>query len=236
MIRRRFHFRETIATILADDENHVEAAREGLMQARHELEHYIAQDPFFATTMEPYAGRSDSTVVRRMIAAALSAGVGPMAAVAGAIAWAGVESMAASGASLGVIDNGGDIALISDRALRVGVHAGRSPYSDRFAFEIPPRTEILGICTSSATVGHSLSLGTADAVCVFSQNPALADAWATAICNAITPDDTSIIDRVPWEEVDGVYVIAGEWTSSFGSLPPLVRARVDRDLVTGGPW
>lgn len=236
MIRQRFHFRETIATILADDEYHVEAAREGLMRARHDLEHHIAQDPFFLTTMEPYAGRSDCLVARRMIAAALSAGVGPMAAVAGAIAWAGVESMAARGASLGVIDNGGDIALISDRVLRVGVHAGRSPYSDCFAFEIPPRKEILGICTSSATVGHSLSLGTADAVCVFSQYPALADAWATAICNTITPDDTSIIDRVPWEEVDGVYVVSGEWTASFGSLPPLVRARVDRDLVTGGPW
>jgi hypothetical protein len=236
MIRRRFHFRETIATILADDESHVNAAREGLVRARHELEHHIAQDPFFLATLEPYAGQSDSRVARRMIAAALSAGVGPMAAVAGAIAWAGVESMAAAGASFGVIDNGGDIVLFSDRVLRVGVHAGRSPYSDRFAFEIPAQEEILAICTSSATVGHSLSLGTADAVCVFSSDPALADAWATAICNTITPDDTSIIDKVPWEEVDGVYVVAGEWTSSFGTLPPLVRARVDRDLVTGGPW
>jgi len=236
MIRRRFHFRETIATILADEESHVNAAREGLVRARHELEHHIAQDPFFLATLEPYAGQSDSRVARRMIAAALSAGVGPMAAVAGAIAWAGVESMAAAGASFGVIDNGGDIVLFSDRVLRVGVHAGRSPHSDRFAFEIPAQEEILGICTSSATVGHSLSLGTADAVCVFSSDPALADAWATAICNTITPDDTSIIDKVPWEEVDGVYVVAGEWTSSFGTLPPLVRARVDRDLVTGGPW
>ncbi|HII75686.1 MAG TPA: UPF0280 family protein [Methanolinea sp.] len=236
MIRRRFHFRETIATILAEEESHVQAAREGLMQARQELEHYIAFDPFFRTTMEPYEAVSDSTVVKRMAAAGASAGVGPMAAVAGAIAWAGVESMARTGAEFAVIDNGGDIALLSDRVLLVGVHAGRSPHSDRFAFQVTPRAEVLGICTSSATVGHSLSLGIADAVTVFSRDPGLADAWATAICNAISPDDTSIIDKVPWGEVEGVFVVAGEWASSFGSLPHMVRARVDHDLVTGGPW
>ncbi|HNS83288.1 MAG TPA: UPF0280 family protein, partial [Methanolinea sp.] len=152
MIRRRFHFRETIATILAEEESHVQAAREGLMQARQELEHYIAFDPFFRTTMEPYEAVSDSTVVKRMAAAGASAGVGPMAAVAGAIAWAGVESMARTGAEFAVIDNGGDIALLSDRVLLVGVHAGRSPHSDRFAFQVTPRAEVLGICTSSATV------------------------------------------------------------------------------------
>ena len=236
MIRRRFHFRETIATILAEEESHVKAAREGLMQARQELEHHIALDPFFRNTMEPYEAVSDSTVVKRMAAAGASAGVGPMAAVAGAIAWAGVESMARTGAEFAVIDNGGDIALLSDRVLLVGVHAGRSPHSDRFAFQVTPRAEVLGICTSSATVGHSLSLGIADAVTVFSRDPGLADAWATAICNAITPDDTSIIDRVPWGEVEGVFVVAGEWISSFGRLPHMVRARVDHDLVTGGPW
>ena len=37
---------------------------------------------------------------------------GPMAAVAGAIAWAGVEAMQEAGASFGVIDNGGDIAHV----------------------------------------------------------------------------------------------------------------------------
>jgi len=236
MIRRRFHFRETIATILADEEEHIQAAREGMMQARQELEHHLALDPFFRTTLEPYTVRSNSTIVNRMAIAAFSAEVGPMAAVAGAIAWAGVESMVRAGATLAVIDNGGDIALLSDRVLRVGVHAGQSPHSDSIAFEVPPQEEIMGICTSSATVGPSISFGTADAVTVFSPNPAIADAWATAICNTISRDETGIIGKVPWQDVQGVFVVMGEWTGSFGRLPPIVKARVDRNLVTGGPW
>ena len=110
MIRHRFHLRETIATILADEERHVKAAREGMIRARQDLEHYISGDPFFLTTFEPYRIDSGIPVVDRMSDASVPAGVGPMAAVAGAIAWAGVEAMEEEGASFGVVDNGGDIA------------------------------------------------------------------------------------------------------------------------------
>jgi hypothetical protein len=236
MIRSRFHFRETIATILADEEAHVQAAREGLMQARHELEHYISGDPFFMTTLEPYDVHSGSLVVDRMAAAGVSAGVGPMAAVAGTIAWAGVEAMIRAGARFAVIDNGGDIAMVTDRPIRVGIHAGASSWSDRLAFIVPGQAEVLGVCTSSATVGPSISFGTADAVTVFSGSPSLADAWATAVCNEITPGNTAVMNRVPWGEIDGIFVVSGDWTGSFGRLPPLARAAVDRDRITGGPW
>jgi len=236
VIRRRFQFRETIATVLAEQEEHVEAARRGLMRSRQELERYIAGDPFFAMTFEPYAVETGSVTVDRMSAAGMSAGVGPMAAVAGAIAWAGVEEMVREGAGLAVVDNGGDIALVSDRPLSVGIHAGASPHSDRLAFRLPPQREVLGICTSSATVGPSLSFGTADAVCVLSHDPSLADAWATAICNSVSPQDRSILERVPWDRVEGVLVIEGDWVFEAGDLPPIVSARVDRDLVTGGLW
>jgi hypothetical protein len=43
----------------------------------------------------------------------------------------------------------------------------------------------LGICTSSGTVGHSLSFGRADSVCVTSKSASLADAAATAIGNLV---------------------------------------------------
>ncbi|OPX70399.1 MAG: hypothetical protein A4E38_01434 [Methanoregulaceae archaeon PtaB.Bin108] len=236
MIRRRFHFRETIATILAEEEVHVEAARKGMIEARRDIEHHIALDPFFKATLEPYQVQSKSTVINRMAKAGMSASVGPMAAVAGTIAWSGVEHMLRAGAETAVIDNGGDIVLCSDRVLHVGIHAGASSHSDTLAFEVPPQEGILGICTSSATVGPSISFGIADAVTVFSQNPAVADAWATSICNTITKEDTRIMERVPWQDVQGILVIAGEWMESFGDLPPVVKAKVNRDLVTGGPW
>jgi ApbE superfamily uncharacterized protein (UPF0280 family) len=86
MIRERFFFRQTIATILADDPAHISAAKDGILSARQVLERYIARDPFFMETFEPYEPDSDEPVIKRMAKAARKAGVGPMAAVAGAIA------------------------------------------------------------------------------------------------------------------------------------------------------
>jgi len=234
MIREQFHFRETFATILADDPAHVAAAKAGMMAARQVLEAYIARDPFFAATFDPYDPDSDELVITRMAGAAGQSGVGPMAAVAGTIAWAGVEGMQDAGASFGVIDNGGDIALFSDRAVRVGVHAGAAALSDRVAFVVPPQDEVLGICTSSATVGPSISFGMADAVTVFARDVALSDAWATAVCNEIRPSDHSVLERVDPSEVSGIFAIMGDVTVRWGELPPLVPAVVDEGLISAG--
>ena len=234
MIRHHFELRETITTILADEQYHIDAAVGGIFRARQAVERCIAGDSFFGATFEPYDPGSDEPIVLRMVSAAKKAGVGPMAAVAGAIAWGGIEAMQEAGARYGVIDNGGDIALFSDHELLIGVHAGSSPVSDRLAFVVPPTSEIIGICTSSATVGPSISFGTADAVTVFSHDVALADAWATAVCNEIRPDDTSVLLRIDPEEVSGVFSVIGEWTNSYGLLPPIVRANVRKDLITAG--
>jgi uncharacterized protein len=237
MIRDRFRYRETITTILADDPTHIEAAKEGMMAARLEIERYIAADPFFAATFEPYTPKVGGRAVSRMADAALEAGVGPMAAVAGTIAWAGVEAMQNAGAVFAVIDNGGDIALLSDRPVRVGIHAGNASVSNRLAFIVPPQAEVLGICTSSATVGPSISLGSADAVTVFSRDVAAADTWATAICNEVTADEKSpIYARLPGSRVEGVLAILGDHVQSWGDLPPIVPARVDERLITAGDW
>jgi ApbE superfamily uncharacterized protein (UPF0280 family) len=234
MIREHFQYRETIATILAEEAVHVAAAREGLRGARREVERCIAGDPFFAITYSPYRPAFRGRVVDRMADAAAEAGVGPMAAVAGAIAWSGAEAMQEAGAAFGVIDNGGDIALFSDREVTVGVHAGGAPLSNRIAFSVPPTGGILGICTSSATVGHSVSLGIADAVTVLCPDVAVADAWATALCNTVTPYDDGAFGPLEGTRVQGVLVIIGDRVAMWGTLPPLVGATVDPDLITRG--
>ncbi len=234
MFREHFSFRETIATILADDPAHAAAARKGMLAARTELEEYIQSDPFFQLTYEPLPVSSDAPlIIRRMADAAIDAGVGPMAAVAGSIAWAGVEAMQEAGAVFGLIDNGGDIALISNRTVRVGIYAGTAPSSGRFAFIIPPQDKILGICTSSATVGPSVSLGISDAVVCFSSNPSTADAWATGLCNRITPENFQS-EMPDGSTVSGVYAVAGDWTGRWGQLPEIVPAAVDTSLITRG--
>jgi len=234
MIREHFQFRETITTILADEPSHIAAAKAGMMAARQELERYIARDPFFAITFDPYDPTDGGRVVTRMADAGRKAGVGPMAAVAGAIAWSGLEAMIGAGAAFGVIDNGGDIALLTDRMIRVGVHAGASPLSDTLAFVIPPGTGIRGVCTSSATVGPSVSLGVADSVTAFSENVASADAWATAVCNELRPGDRTVFSRLAGSDVTGVVAILGQEIVSWGDPPPLVRARVNPDIITRG--
>ena len=234
MIREPFKFRETFAIILADDAAHVAAAKAGMLAARQVLEAYIARDPFFAATFDPYTPDSDERVITRMADATRKAGVGPMAAVAGTIAWAGVEAMQEAGAAFGVIDNGGDIALVADRPVRVGVHAGEAALSNRVAFVVPPQDTVLGICTSSATVGPSISFGIADAVTIFSRNVSLSDAWATAVCNAIRPGDRSVLERIDPAEVEGIFTIMGDVTVRWGELPPLVPAVVDEQLISAG--
>jgi ApbE superfamily uncharacterized protein (UPF0280 family) len=234
MIREPFRFRETFANILADDPAHIAAAKAGILAARQVLEAYIARDPFFAATYEPYEPDSDEEIILRMADAGRRAGVGPMAAVAGTIAWAGVEAMQQAGATFGVIDNGGDIALIADRPVRVGVHAGGAAISNQVAFVVPPQETILGICTSSATVGPSVSFGTADAVTVFSRDVSLADAWATSVCNQIRSSDRSVLDLMDSEEVSGIFAIMGDTVIRWGELPPLVQAIVDEQLISAG--
>ena len=234
MIREHFEFRQTITTILADDPKEIAAAKSGMIAARQEVERQIARDPYFSATLEPYAPEDPERTPDRMARAAAVAGVGPMAAVAGAIAWAGVEAMVEAGATFALVDNGGDIALVSDREVKIGIYAGASPLSGRIAFLVPSQEEILGICTSSATVGPSISFGTADAVTVFSPDVAAADAWATAICNRITPEDTSVLDTLPGTGIRGVLAVIGDAVIRWGDLPPVVRARVDERLITAG--
>ena len=101
MIRHHFELRETITTILADESSHIDAAVEGIIRARQAVERCIAGDPFFGATFEPYTPESEDPVVLRMVSAAMKAGVGPMAAVAGAIAWSGVDAMQEEGAGIG---------------------------------------------------------------------------------------------------------------------------------------
>ncbi len=234
MIRRHFQYKQTITTILADCDADSDLAKAGILDARIAVEAMVASDPFFASTFEPYDPGSDHPIICRMVDAAYEADVGPMAAVAGTIAWAGVKAMQEGGALFGVVDNGGDIALMTDRVLRIGVYAGSNSTLDQSALLCPPQKEITGVCTSSATVGPSISLGTADAVVVFSDDVSAADAWATALCNRLSADDQSDFNRLSGSRVRGAVAIFGDSLFSYGSVPEIVPAKIDTNLITRG--
>jgi len=126
-------------------------------------------------------------IIKLMSYSSKVAGVGPMAAVAGSIAELLAKKAISLGCSSGSIDNGGDIALFGDREFKIKIYAGKSKFSNKYAIDIPKigKNKILGVCTSSASVGHSISFGRSDATTIISQSPAVADAFATAIGNEV---------------------------------------------------
>lgn len=159
-------------------------------QERGRLEEYLARDPGFLNSLEPYQAQPDAPeMARSMAAAAGRAGVGPMAAVAGSFAELVGRWLTKFSGEV-VVENGGDIYMRTGKNRSIGVFAARSPLSNRIALLIKPHQTPLGICTSSGTVGHSLSLGQADAMVVLAPSVMLADAVATAAANLVkTPSD-----------------------------------------------
>ncbi len=237
LVRRRVRVGETCATVIAAGEFQ-ELAERAIRAARADIEAYAAGVPRFLSALEPLpVDMAAPPVVRRMAAAARLAGVGPMAAVAGAIAQEAVEALAAAGCRHAVVDNGGDVVLRIDRPVTLGVFTGDSPVRD-IALRCTPRPGIFSVCTSSGTVGHSLSFGRADAALVVAEGGALADAMATALGNRVAERSGEAVARAIRETqaewIEGVLVVAGEHLGTGGSLPPLVRAPVDWRLASRG--
>ncbi len=172
-------------------------AKATLQEARSDIERWIATHPTFATSLEPIPVSSDAPpIVQRMCEAGVAANVGPMAAVAGAVAEHVGRALLEHSADV-IVENGGDIFLASHKARVVSIFAGDSPLNERIGLLIPPEETPLGVCTSSGTVGPSLSFGTADAAVAASPNTALADAVATACGNRVqTKQDVQ--DAVTW--------------------------------------
>jgi ApbE superfamily uncharacterized protein (UPF0280 family) len=196
-------------------------ALDSVLKHRGSLEAYIGHHPLFLTALDPYQAESEApTIVKEMARASQLASVGPMAAVAGAIAEAVGRDLLAFSPEV-IVENGGDIFLkISEKRL-VGIYAGQSSFTKRIALEIMPRETPLGIGTSSGTVGHSLSLGNADAVISLSSSAALADAAATAIGNMVnTTDDIpkAIEQAGNIEGLRGVIIIIGDQMGIWGRV------------------
>lgn len=164
-------------------------ARQVLAELRGELQGYIDRDLRFLKSLTPVdVLPSAPSLVKQMARAARCYDVGPMAAVAGAIAEAVGERLLEDSSQV-IVENGGDIFMKAEGRRAVALYAGEdSPFSGKLRILVDADGAPLGICTSSATVGHSLSLGAADAVVAIAPSAALADAAATAICNSINQD------------------------------------------------
>ena len=163
----------------------IEEAKKAVIHYRHQIEEYIQKSPVFLYSLTPLPFDENSpSIVKEMMYAAILAQVGPMASVAGAIAEKVGEDLLKHTPQI-VVENGGDIFLKVSKDLTIGIYAGNSPLSNKLGLKISSDNTPLGVCTSSGTVGHSLSFGKSDAVTVISHSTPLADAAATAIGNLV---------------------------------------------------
>lgn len=192
-----------------------------VIQQRSYLNGYIQRYPQFVHTLRPWPTDPFSPpIVCQMIKAGQKAGVGPMAAVAGAIAEQTGHCLLKKTNEV-IIENGGDIFIKSEQPLTVAVFAGSSPLSLKIGLEIDGSDDPIAVCTSSGSVGHSLSKGIADAVCVLSKSCALADAVATAVGNRVQ-NMKDIGAAINWgrkvDGVDGLLVIVKEKMGVWGKI------------------
>lgn len=196
-------------------------AFEELKRVREQIESWGDLFPDFFASLTPLDIPSSAfvpDVVREMYRAASCCGVGPMAAVAGAVAEA-VGKKLLERAKEVIVENGGDIFAFTHRERKALVFAATSPFSEKLTVTIPPERSV-GLCTSSGTVGHSLSFGKADAVVVLADSAAVADAAATAIGNQVhSPEDVNrALEKAKELPIEGVLIIIGDTMGARGDI------------------
>ncbi|MGB5158707.1 UPF0280 family protein [Desulfobacterium sp. N47] len=194
---------------------------EMVLKHRRIIEKYISEYPGFLKTLVPWNIEEFAPkIIREMVYAGKKAGVGPMAAVAGTVAeYVGNDLLLYSDEV--IVENGGDIFLKTNNALTVGIYAAHSLLSLKIGLRIDSLHKPVAVCTSSGTVGHSLSFGKADAVCIISDSCSLADAVATAVGNRVKKKkdvEKAIEFGSAIEGVKGIVVIIGDKAGFWGDV------------------
>jgi hypothetical protein len=224
LLRFQISQAESDLLVLADRDVR-DLATEALAEVRTVIEDWIDLDPGFRDSLEPVDVDANApTVIREMTRAGRDWNVGPMAAVAGAVAeHVGRRLLAVAGNV--IVENGGDVFARLDRPVVFRMYAGEgSPFSDRVGFTVDARRG-LGVCTSSGVVGPSLSMGRADAVVALAGSATEADAAATCLANRIhEPSDVdAVVGEVGRKEnLAGIIACVGDRIGFWGDLK-LVR-------------
>jgi ApbE superfamily uncharacterized protein (UPF0280 family) len=192
-----------------------------IRSCRGQIEAAIARRPEFLKSLVPIEEHpADAAVALQMVRAAKKAGTGPMAAVAGAVAEFVGRALLDLSPEV-IVENGGDIFLMVSQPIVVGVFARNSPFNNRMGIKLDPTPIPVGVCTSSGTVGPSMSFGIADCATIISRDVSLADAVASGLGNRIQgPSD--LTRAVEWAMkipgVDAALAILDEKMAALGDI------------------
>lgn len=171
-------------------------------------------------------------ILELMTKASYISGIGPMSAVAGSISQVCLEYLEKYNTRYSIIENGGDIALKTDKEITLAIYAGKSMFSNSIGLKIKAKKDGYGICTSSGTVGPSKSFGKSDATIVLAKEASIADSLATEIGNYANGEDEEDIVNNALEKAeefseyyDGVIVIKREYIAKTGHIPKIVSIK-----------
>lgn len=238
--------KESDVTIISDSKNAISRAKESFYHHRKLLEKYVKKDKDFLNSFSPIKVNTDLRIINSMAEAAEICDVGPMASVAGALADLMLEAMTLknstqkikpSSCKVALVENGGEIAVDSEEPIKIALYAGINELNLNLGFMIKKKDCPIGIGTSSATVGHAISFGKADAVTVFAKNCALADAAATKICNSVNdPDVEKSIKKAldianEIEGIIGAFISRENKVGQIGVLPQLIKIEKDKTTI-----
>ena len=229
LIRRPYRYEETKGVMISQTEEAVRAGISCLIENRRVLEKYVKENPVFLHSFEPVRVEDGPRAAFLMAEAAETAGVGPMAAVAGVLADLAVEEMRRCNVEVAMVENGGEVAISSIEPVDIALQAGSAPLSKHMGFRIDRFPT--GIATSSGVYSHAFSFGEAEAVTIFAREAGLADAAATAVCNAVGGADTELaVERgleraLEIEGVKGVFIIYRDMVGTGGRLPSIIGVK-----------
>jgi len=241
----KYHFseKESDITIISESKKAILVAKTNFFHHRRLLEEYVLKDEKFLKSFSPVKVNTNLKVINLMADATLICDVGPMAAVAGALADLMLESMKSKDnysvkpVKIALVENGGEIAIDSEESMTIALYAGDNPLNLNLGFLIKRSDSPIGLGTSSATIGHAISLGEADAVTVFAKNATLADAAATRIANLVKGADIEksikngldAADDI--KEVMGVFISRRDKVGQTGKIPQLVKIEGNKNKV-----
>lgn len=192
-----------------------------VLKHRGFIESYASRHPGFYSSLVPLFSMDPAPkIVQEMMEAGQRTGVGPMAAVAGAIAsHTGMDLLNDSDDV--IVENGGDIFIKTKTDTVFSIFAGKSPLSMKVGVHLEKREAPFALCTSSGTIGHSKSFGRADAVTILSPSCPLADAAATALANTVknTSDIKKTIETGKnIQGIEGIIIIKDKSLGAWGAL------------------
>jgi len=216
----RITVKETDLHIQADSDLSRNAIK-AVLRYRGYLESYIARQPGFVSSMVPLPMLTPAPkIVSEMIDAARETNVGPMAAVAGAIAEFTCRDLLSESKEV-IVENGGDIFMKINSDAVFSIYAGESPLSMKTGIRLKKKETPFALCTSSGTLGHSKSFGRADAATIVSDSCALADAAATLLGNMVQKKsdiEMAIEHGKTINGVQGIIIIKGKSMGIWGDL------------------